>query len=331
MLEIVLLSVLLLAVVVLIALTLRLSHRRPEEQGGRHVELLTLLQTIDSTLKGSAESLRVSLERNFSGVTKDLAQVKESSREISRFAEQLHALEHTLKNSQRRGVVGEYMLENILSNVLPPEQYKMQYSFKKGSLRPDAVIFLHDKQKVCIDAKFPLENYARLFEALENEAVSAEEVKKQVQKDLLNRVKETAKYVLPEEGTLDYAFMFLPSEALYYDLLNGEITAEQGRGNVLERAFHEYRVIVVSPTTLLAYVQTVHLGLRSLRIERHAQEIVKQVEALSKHLHQHEEAFRGVTKKLSEAVKKQEETEKLYVRIDKDVTKITALSEKGEE
>ena len=182
--------------------------------------------------------------------------MKESSREISSFARQLQALEHTLKNSQRRGAVGEYMLENIIGNVLPPEHYKMQYTFEGESIRPDAVIFLQENQKVCIDAKFPLENYNRLLNELKDEEIEAEQMKKQVQNDVLERVKETAKYILPEKGTLDYAFMFLPSEALYYDILNGEIrTTGEGRGNLLERAFLDYHVIIVSPTTLLAYLQ----------------------------------------------------------------------------
>ena len=331
MLEVILLSLLLLGVAILIALMVHLLYRTPSRQGEHQVALLSQLQHLDGNLKSTTESLRENLEKNFKGVERNLAEVKESSRQISRFAEQLHSLEHTLKNSQRRGAVGEYMLENILANVLPPEHYKMQYSFKKGALRPDAVIFLQDNHRVCIDAKFPLENYTRLFDALKEDKIEEGEVKKLVQRDLLNRVKETAKYVLPEEGTLDYAFMFLPSEALYYDILNGSISTSGERGNLLERAFNDYHVIIVSPTTLLAYLQTVHLGLRSLRIEKNAQEIVRHVGVLSAHLQKHEIAFHNVTKKLEEAVKKQEEAEKGYRQIDKDVTKITALSESNEE
>ena len=170
--------------------------------------------------------------------------------------------------------------------------------FKSG-VRADAVVFLRDDKLVCVDAKFSLDNYAKL---LEGTAENLKAVERQLKEDIKMRVQETAKYILPKEGTLDYAFMFIPSESLYYDLLTQKIGSGDQAENMLEYAFNQHRVIIVSPTTLLAYLQTVNLGLRSLRVEEHAQEILKRVETLLKHLSGHAKAFQGVGRALGTAV-----------------------------
>ena len=252
-------------------------------------------------------------------IVKELTEVKATGREMLSFTDQLQALERTLKNPQRRGAVGEYVLEQVIANVLPPDAYTMQYAFKNG-MRADAVVKLRDKQMISVDAKFSLENYTKL---LEGDVEDTGEIERRLREDIKTRIQETAKYILPKEGTLDYAFMFIPSESLYYDLLTQKIGAGDGAQNMLEYAFAEHKVVIVSPTTFLAYLQTVNLGLRSLKVEEHAQEIIKRVGVLRKRLETHAKAFHGVGKSLSAAVNHYNEAEQKYDLIDKDVFKIT--------
>ena len=178
-------------------------------------------------------------------ITKELTEVKTTSREMLSFTDQLQALERTLKNPQRRGAVGEYVLEQVIANVLPPDSYTMQYSFKNGA-RADAVVLLRDKKMISIDAKFSLDNYTKL---LEGDVEDTAEVERRLKEDIKARIQETTKYILPKEGTLDYAFMFIPSESLYYDLLTQKIGAGDGAQNMLEYAFRQHKVVIVSPTT----------------------------------------------------------------------------------
>jgi len=135
------------------------------------------------------------------------------------FAQQLQSLENILKNPKQRGILGEYYLETILKNVLPPRLYQMQYKFKNGEI-VDAVVFVKDKI-IPIDSKFSLENYNKM--AAETNPARKEELEKIFKIDLKNRIDETAKYIRPDEKTMDFALMFIPSEGIYYDLLINEV------------------------------------------------------------------------------------------------------------
>lgn len=280
---------------------------------------------VSDQMRQQFESSKRQMEHQFESskkqvedITREITQVKEIGRGMLSFTDQLQSLEKTLKNPQRRGVVGEHMLEQVIANVLPPETYSIQHSFKNG-MRADAVIFLRDKKIISIDAKFSLDNYTKLLSG-ESEDVTA--IEQRLRDDIKMRIQETAKYIIPKEGTLDYAFMFIPSESLYYDLLTQKIGSNNAAENMLEYAFNKHRVIIVSPTTLLAYLQTVNLGLRSLQIEERAQEIMKQVRMLDKRLESHMKAFHGVGRALGTAVNHYNEAEKKYDLIDKDVFKI---------
>ena len=276
---------------------------------------------MQAQFESSKQQLQLQFEsskKQTEDITRELTQVKETGRRMLSFADQVESLERMLKNPQRRGLVGEYVLEQVIANVLPPETYAMQYSFKSG-VRVDAVIFLRDKKMISIDAKFSLDNYAKL---LSGEAENVTEIERRLKEDIKMRIQETTKYILPKEGTLDYAFMFIPSESLYYDLLTQKIGAGDAAQNMLEYAF-THKVMIVSPTTLLAYLQTVNLGLRSLQIEEHAQEIIKQVVVLHKRMENHMQAFHGVGRALTTAVKHYNKAEQQYDLVDKDVFKIT--------
>lgn len=247
--------------------------------------------------------------------TREITKVESAGQQMMSFTEQLQSLERTLKNPQRRGMVGEVALEQIIANTLPPDAYATQHVFRSG-IRADAIIFLRDGNSISVDAKFSLENYTKLLEG-ENK----EDAERQLRKDIKERIQETAKYILPDEGTLDFAFMFIPSESLYYDLLTHTIGG--GTKNMLEQAFNEHRVIIVSPTTLLAYLQTVSLGLRSLRIEQHVQDVIADVRTLHRHVMEHGKSMKGIGRALSIAVNHYNKAEQQHGLIDKDIQSIS--------
>jgi DNA recombination protein RmuC len=230
-----------------------------------------------------------------------------------------------LQNPKQRGGLGEYYLDTVLGNVLPPNGYKTQYKFKDGDI-VDAVIVLDKGRLLPIDSKFTLENYNRLID--EKDKVQREVFVKAFKSDLKNRIDETAKYIRPSEGTLDYAFMFIPSEAIYYDLLVNNVGATSTSSrDLIEYAFIDKKVIIVSPTTLLAYLQTVLQGLRSLQIEEQAKDIQKRVGELGKHIAAHEGFMQRLGNSLGTTVSHFNNAHKELKKMDKDVVKIAGTNE----
>jgi len=253
-------------------------------------------------------------------VTERLTKLDETNKQVMGVADQLQGLEDVLKNPKHRGVLGEYYLENVLKNVLPPSNYKMQYEFKNGDI-VDAVVFVKEKI-IPIDSKFSLENYNRILQ--EKDLERKEELEKQFKMDLKNRIDETAKYIRPNENTMDFAFMFIPAEGIYYDLLVNQVGAiKVNARDLIEYAFKEKHVIIVSPTSFFAYLQTVMQGLRALQIEESAKEIRKYVEMLQKHLMSYEEYLQKLGNNLGTTVNMYNRAYKEFGKIDKDVFKIT--------
>lgn len=253
-------------------------------------------------------------------ITEELTRVGEGQKQVMNFADQLKNLGDILKNPKQRGVLGEYYLETVLKNVLPPNCYQMQYKFKDGEI-VDAVIFL-DKNKILpIDSKFSLENYNRILE--ERDEAERERLEKSFKQDLKNRIDETSKYIRPGEETMDFAFMFIPAEAIYYDLLVNQVGAvKSNTRDLIEYAFGEKHVIIVSPTSFLAYLQTVLQGLKGLQIEESAKEIRKKVEDLGRHLKSYQDFILKVGNNLSATVNAYNSANKEFQKIDKDVLKI---------
>ncbi len=256
-------------------------------------------------------------------VTEKLTRMEETNKQVLDITAQLQQLQDILKNPKQRGILGEYYLDALLHNALPPDGYKMQYAFTDGVI-VDAAIFIKDKI-VPIDSKFSLENYNRLV--TEKNPTEKERFEKLFINDLKERVKETAKYIRPEEGTMDFAFMFIPHEAIYYDLLINKIgTSIDDSENIIQRAAGKYHVIIVSPTSFLAYLQTVLQGLRALKIEEQAKEIRKQVGDLGRHLKKYEDHFVGIGKHLGTTVNQYNLASKELGKIDKDVLRVTGES-----
>jgi DNA recombination protein RmuC len=253
-------------------------------------------------------------------VTEKLTKLDETNKQVVGFAEQLENLQQTLQNPKHRGILGEYYLENVLKNVLPPGSYQMQYKFSDGDI-VDAAVFVKDKV-IPVDSKFSLENYNRVVEEKDPERKA--EYEAAFKRDLKNRIDETSKYIKPKENTMDFAFMFIPAEGIYYDLLINKVGAVKiNTHDLIEYAFKERHVIIVSPTSFLAYLQTVLQGLRALQIEESAKEIRKRVEDLGKHLLAYDEYLKKLGANISTTVNTYNATYKEFNKIDKDVMRIT--------
>ncbi|MFH1890523.1 MAG: DNA recombination protein RmuC [Candidatus Kuenenbacteria bacterium] len=253
-------------------------------------------------------------------VTSKLEKLEATNKQVVGFADQLQNLQDILKNPKQRGILGEYYLETILKNILPPSSYQMQYKFKDGEI-VDAVIFIKDKI-ISIDSKFSLENYNRL--AQEKDESRREQLEKNFKADLKMRIDETSKYIRPKEDTMDFAFMFIPAEGIYYDLLVSQVGAiKVNTRDLIEYAFKDRHVIIVSPTSFFAYLQTVMQGLRALQIEESAKEIRKRVEDLGKHLASYDAYLQKMGNNLSTTVNMYNTAYKEFGKIDKDVMRIT--------
>lgn len=278
----------------------------------------TMQRQADTIQRQTSESNRLIRE-----ITQELTKVGEGQKQVFSMADQLKNLQDILKNPKQRGVLGEYFLETLLKNVMAPGQYQMQYKFNDGSI-VDAVIFVKDKI-VPIDSKFSLENYNRILE--ENDPTRHAELEKVFKQDLKNRIDETSKYIKPEEGTMEFAFMFIPAEGIYYDLLINKVGAiKSNTQDLIQYAFKDKKVVIVSPTSFLAYFQTILQGLKALQIEESAKEIRKRVENLGKHIGSYETYMKKLGGHLGTTVNMYNSAYKELGKIDKDVLKITETS-----
>lgn len=319
-------AVLLLAQGIGLWLVLKRREEQKSDNGGFMLiqnQMEKLERALDSRMAESSravhETMRSQLgesSRLIKEITEEITSVKEIGRETGKFAEQLKGLQDILKNPKQRGILGEYYLETVLKNVLPPGMYQMQYGFTNGEI-VDAVVFVNEKI-VPIDSKFSLDNYNRYIHAEGAERVTLE---KAFVNDLKRRIEETAKYIRPEENTMDFAFMFIPSEGIYYDLLTNQVGAGEDE-NLIQRAAGKHKVIIVSPTSFLAYLQTVMQGLKALQIEQRAVEIQKRVGELGKHVSAYEDYYKKLGNALGTAVSHYNSGYKELGKIDKDVYRI---------
>lgn len=255
-------------------------------------------------------------------ITEKLTNLDKTNQQVIGFSEQLTNLEKVLTNQKKRGNLGEAGLQLVLENILPPTAFKLQYNFSDGDI-VDAAIFTKDGI-ICVDAKFSLDNYQRIVEAIDDKQKEVSE--KEFKNDLKKRIDETSKYIKPKENTLDFAFMFIPSEAIYYDLLVGDVgssTVKINKQNLIDYAFKEKKVIIVSPTTFAAYLHTVLQGLRAMKIEESAKEIRKNVEKLGKHVIAYEEYMKKLGASMGTTVNHYNTAYKELGKIDKDVMNIT--------
>jgi len=233
-------------------------------------------------------------------IQKQLGEFQELGRGISSATK---SLEGILGGAKTRGLLGEVTLERLLEDSLPPSQYAMQYRFSSGEAA-DAVIFLRDKKLVAVDSKFPLDAFRRIeAEGAEAKRAFATAVKGHA--DSIAR-----KYIVPNEGTLDLALMFVPSESVYYELL----MTHDAKGEPLDSYCRGKCIIAVSPNTLYAHLCVIHLGLRGMQIEENAMRISSGLSGIQKNI----ASFTEVFEKLGTHLKNAQQT---YSDADKKLEK----------
>lgn len=333
-----LIFIVILAIVVIgfMAVVLLLNSRLKDLKQGSSVDLMKadvielnrsvmqLQQSMGDKLDRSQNSVQISMQKQLSesaklvaDVTQRLAKLDETNRRVVDIASELKTLQNVLQNPKQRGVFGEFYLQSVLENVLSPKQYQTQYKFSDGQI-VDAVVFLERGQVLPVDSKFSLENYNRMIEATDK--AEKERLLQKVRVDLKGRIDETAKYIRPSENTMEFAFMFIPSEALYYDLLISNVGATSK--DLIEYAFRDKKVIIVSPTSFMAYLQTVLQGLRSLQIEEQAKDIQVRVGKLGQHIGRFETYMQKLGNSLSTTVGHFNNAHKELAKVDKDIVKI---------
>lgn len=319
-------------------LIFNMSQRLRDLQRSGGVELLkadvtelnrtiaTLQTNLGDKLERNSAHMQTSMQKQLSesmklvsDVSQRLTKLDETNRRVVDVADELKTLQNVLQNPKQRGVFGEYYLESVLSNILPTKNYKMQYGFKDGVIA-DAVVILDKGMILPIDSKFSLENYNRMVASQTKS--EREDWLKKVRNDLKGRIDETSKYIRPAEGTMDFAFMFIPSESLYYDLLIGDVGTGSSARDLIEYAFREKKVVIVSPTSFMAYLQTVLQGLRSLQIEEQAKDIQVQVGKLGRHIASFDTYMEKLGKSLGTTVNHYNNAHKELAKVDTDVIKI---------
>ena len=330
----VVIGVLAVAVVALIVVIVRLSGGRGKDNYlqadlmnlRQEVSDLTasLNQTLTERMDKTQSSMQFQLRQSsalINDVSQRLTKLDETKKRVVDVADELKTLQNVLQNPKQRGVFGEFYLNSVLENVLPPNQWQAQYKFRDGET-VDAVIFLDKHRILPIDSKFSLENYNRYIETTDKDVKA--KLLARVKMDLKNRIDETSKYIRPNENTMDFAFMFIPSESLYYDLLISNVGTGGSSRDLIEYAFRDKHVIITSPTSFMAYLETVLQGLRSLQIEEQAKEIQKRVAQLGMHIARYDEYMSKLGNSLGTTVNHFNNAYKEFAKVDKDVVKIAA-------
>ena len=329
-------AVIVLGVLVLVLLFVVLRKQtKPVEDGNAALLLkqdLTKLSDDITTLKDGMQKQMVDQQRIshkqmasqseanvkiLQQVAEKLTKLEGTNKNVGDIASELKSLQNVLQNPKQRGVIGEFYLDQILKNTLPPGAFELQYKIADG-LIVDAAIKLDDKI-LPVDSKFSLENYNRL---IDEKAENKEALVKTFKTDIKNRIDETAKYIKPGKGTLDQALMFIPSEAIYYDLLANKVGLGAVSGRNLIQYASEKKVTIVGPSTLSAMLQTIMQGLRSMEIHRDTEKIRKNIEQLQKHLISHNAYMQKLGNSLGTTVGHFNTTYKELGKVDRDIVKI---------
>tara|TARA_S200000501_G_scaffold334406_1_gene338433 strand:+ start:71 stop:1198 length:1128 start_codon:yes stop_codon:yes gene_type:complete len=295
--------------------------------GENRKEIQQKLDGIHKGMDDFQKHTKDSLQKQFKDTANIITNVSErlkglevTNKQVLSFTEQMKSLEKILQNPKQRGIFGEIQLSNLLANVLPPDHYQMQYSFKNGD-KVDAVLFYNDFV-VPIDSKFSLENYNKMVE--EDNSDRKIDFENEFKKDIKNRINETAKYIRPNENTTEYAFMFIPADGLYQSLLSSKVgTLEVNSKNLIEYAFNK-KVMIVSPMSLFPYLQTALKALNELKMEANIEIIKKNLYNLTNHLKAYEDCIQRLGKNLGTVVNQYNEASSEFKKIDKDVIKISS-------
>ena len=290
------------------------------------MEVQQKLDSITSLMSRSQQEATLNMQKQFGqsaaiikDVTERLTKLDATNKQVLDFSKQMQSLENILKNPKQRGILGEYFLETLLGNVLQPAQYKMQHKFNDGTI-VDAAIFYRDKI-IPVDAKFSLEKYNKLMQETNTEVRA--QIEKEFKNDLKNRIDETSKYIKHSENTTDFAFMFIPAEGVYYNLLIYNVgTVNVSTQDLIEYAFSKH-VIIVSPTSFYAYLETVMQGLKQQSVEENIKVILNRIKDLNKHLMNYEEYMTKLGKNLATTVSSYNMASNEFKKVDKDIYRIS--------
>ena len=290
------------------------------------LEIESKLKIINKEISDFQISSKSTMQKQFADsnkiikdVTNELAKIKGTNEQVLSFANQMKSLEKILGNQKQRGIFGEIQLENLLSNVLPPEIFQMQYSFNNGDM-VDAIIKVNDNI-IPIDAKFSLDNYNRMIESSDENEIKL--LEKKFKEDIKSRIDETAKYIKPQEKTLDYAFMFIPADGLYQDLLNSRVGSLKINSNELVSYAYLKKVMIVSPMSLFPMLQITMKALNNLKFEKEIDTVIKNVRNLSNHLASYQLYHDKLGNTLKTVVNHYNKSSDEFGKIDKDISRIS--------
>lgn len=283
-----------------------------EQQRAINEQLRGITDQVNRQLQNSSGEISRRLDnaaRVIGDVQKNIGELSTASKQIFEVGKNIATLQEILQPPKLRGGLGEQFLGELLSQVLPSKFFTLQYPFSSGE-KVDAVIKLGEKL-VPIDSKFPLDNFRRIIES------KTEDERKVCQKAFYRDVKKhiddiAGKYIVPNEGTYDFALLYIPAENVYYETITKDESFGEEKG-ILNYALSR-RVIPVSPNSFYAYLQVIVLGLKGLEIEENAREIQTRLVSLGKDLKVFQEDFQVVGKHLTNAMNKFEETRR---RLDK--------------
>lgn len=256
-------------------------------------------------------------------VQKSLGALDAATKQVFMVGKDISQLQEILRAPKLRGSLGELFLGDLLSQILPPKSFSLQYSFRSGEV-VDAVVKLG--RLVPVDAKFPLENFKRLVQ------VQDPQEKTNARKKFVMDVKKhidaiSSKYLLPDEGTFDFALMYIPAENVYYETIIKDDNLSADENSIMTYAFSK-RVVPVSPNSFYAYLHTISLGLRGLEVEQNARLILEQLGRLRGDFGRFKDDFSTLGKHLSSARSKYEDTEKRLVRFEDKLMMTGDQSEK---
>ena len=290
------------------------------------LEIESKLKVINKEISDFQISSKSSMQKQFADsnkiikdVTNELAKIKGTNEQVLSFANQMKSLEKILGNQKQRGIFGEIQLENLLSNVLPPEIFQMQYTFKSGDI-VDAIIKVNENI-IPIDAKFSLDNYNRMIESSDDAEIK--NLEKKFKEDIKSRIDETSKYIKPQEKTLDYAFMFIPADGLYQDLLNSRVGSLKINSNELVSYAYLKKVMIVSPMSLFPMLQITMKALNNLKFEKEIDTVIKNVRNLSNHLASYQLYHDKLGNTLKTVVNHYNKSSDEFGKIDKDISRIS--------
>ncbi len=286
---------------------------------------LTSAQNLSKHLQDSKldqKNMEVRFSDTINKLTKELEKIKGTNEQVLTFANQMKTLEKILGNQKQRGILGEIQLENLLANVLPPELFQMQYSFNNGEA-VDAVIKVGEFI-IPIDAKFSLDNYNKMIESDETDTDKLNDLEKKFKSDIKNRIDETSKYIRPNEGTVDYAYMFIPADGLYQDLLNNKVGSLKINQRDLVSYAYQKKVMIVSPMSLFPMLQVTNKALNNMKVEESINEIQINIEKLGNHLNAYLTYHEKLGNSIGTVVNQYNVTNKEFKKIDRDITKLTS-------